>query len=150
MRAKSSTPGLVMGRLVGRLGVGPGRAGQSFFENSRPGAARPGSLHFQSTRPYPSRPVKFSSDGLRPGPASQRFQRMGHGPDQPIIVSNFHGSAQPGPLKFQMFRPDQAWPMILAARPMRHGLWKGSAHLFSATARGFEAGPRVGLFVVPY
>ena len=82
--------------LVGRPGVGPGRA-------------------------RPAGPINFLHDRPRPGPSI--FQRMGRVPAQPITFSKMHGPARPVIFSNGLARLGPAHHM--AARPMRHGLYVG-------------------------
>ena len=86
----------------------------------------------------PGRQAQFSYDGPRPGPVRQIFrgwaaarpgpsifQRMGHGPAQPITFSNVHGPSRPGRSFFISISARPGPAHHLAARAMGHGLCMG-------------------------
>ena len=92
-----------MGTLVGRPGIGLGRAGgrgpvHHFFMsyNGRPrpdpgplnlwwAAARPGPANFQRMDRGPPRPIKRPEDGPRPGSAHHIFKNTRPGPTLLVI-----------------------------------------------------------------
>ena len=110
--------------LVGRPGVGLGRAGPSIFDVGAPnyrGPARP--VNFQRMGSGPARPI--------------RFQRMGRGLAQPITFSKTPGPARPGPSHGS--KAHETWALYRPARQFR------------GPARGFRrAGAWAGPCVVPY
>ena len=84
------------------LGGGPGRP----VKTRRPPYGQGGVTHTKLTS---HGHTKLTSHGPRPGPSM--FQKMGHGPTQPITFLNFQRPARPGPSIFQNSRPGPA-PLI--------------------------------------
>ena len=87
------------------------------------------------------KPITLSCDMLRPRPAHEifnwwaaarpdpsNFNFMVRGPAQPISFSQ--DRPRPGPSGFEERRPGLARPMILAARPIRHGLYTSRSAIF--------------------